>query len=101
MLRKENRLAKIIRRAGEKNYPSLLFNVRASDNKDGKARVGFVVSKRVDKRAVVRNRTKRVLNEAVKDFLKNLGGKDVIIIAKKSLSFKDEEDIKKELSKIF
>jgi ribonuclease P protein component len=101
MLKKENRLAKIARKVGEKKYPSPLFNVRVSDNKDNKARVGFVVSKKVDKRAVVRNRTKRVLSEAVRGFLTDLGGKDVVIVAKKSLSFKDKEDVRKELGRIF
>ncbi|MGA2967770.1 MAG: ribonuclease P protein component [Candidatus Levyibacteriota bacterium] len=101
MLKKENRLTKIVKKAGEKKYFSPLLNVRMADNKDNKTRFGFVVSKKIDKRAVVRNRTKRVLREAAKHFLKDLAGRDIIIFVKKSLSFKDKEEVIKELSKIF
>ena len=101
MLRKENRLSKLIRRADEKKFFSPLFNVRISDNKDGKVRFGFVVSKKIDKRAVVRNRTKRVLRASVEGFLKDLMGKDITVIAKKSLSFKDKETALGEFASIF
>jgi ribonuclease P protein component len=100
MLKRENRLAKIVRKRDEKKYPSPLFDVRVSDNKENRARFGFVVSKRVDKRAVVRNRTKRVLAETAKEFLGKLTGKDIVVIAKRVLSFKDKEDVVKEISRL-
>jgi ribonuclease P protein component len=100
MLKRENRLAKIVHRADEKKYFSPLFNVRISDNKDKKVRFGFVVSKRIDKRAVVRNRTKRILREMARGFLKDLSGKDIIVVAKKSLSFKEKEAVVKEFGSI-
>jgi len=100
MLKRKNRLSKISKRAGEKKYFSPLFSVRISDNKDGKTRFGLVVSKKIDKRAVVRNRTKRVLRMVAEEFLKDLIGKDVVIIAKKSLTFTDKEMAAKELRSV-
>lgn len=100
MLKRENRLSKIIRGAGEKKYFSSLFQVKVSENKENKLRFGFVVSRKIDKRAVVRNRTKRVLRSAVETFLNSLSGKDIIIVAKKSLSFKEKEEVSRELGNI-
>ena len=101
MLKRENRLPKITRKTGEKKYFSPLFTVKISDNKDNKTRFGFVVSKKIDKKAVVRNRTKRVLREVAKEFVNDLTGKDIIIIAKKNLIFKEKEEVLKELRNIF
>ena len=101
MLKRENRLSKIIRKTGEKKYNSALFTIIISDSKDGKVRFGFVVSKKIDKRAVVRNRTKRVLSDAAKDFLEDLAGKDIVVVAKKSLTFTEKEDVEKEFGSIF
>ena len=100
MLKRENRLSRILRRVGEKKYFSPLFQVRISENNDNKARFGFIVSKKIDKRAVVRNKTKRVLRDAAKTLIDNVLGKDIIIIAKKDLSFKEKEEVKKELGNI-
>jgi ribonuclease P protein component len=101
MLKRENRLSKITRRAGERKYLSPLLSVRISDNKDDKVRFGFIVSKKIDKRAVIRNRTKRVLRSAAETFLTTEVGKDIIVTAKKSLLPKEKEEIVKELSDIF
>jgi len=38
---------------------------------------------------------------AAEEFLKDLVGKDIIIVAKKSLSFKDKEEVLKEFASIF
>jgi ribonuclease P protein component len=100
MLKRENRLSKIIHRVGERKYFSPLFQVKISENKEEKARFGFIVSKKIDKRAVVRNKTKRVLREAVKIFIDKLLGKDIIIIARKKLSFKEKDEVVKELGNI-
>jgi ribonuclease P protein component len=100
MLKRENRLSKIVRRVGENKYFSPFFQIRISENKESKPRFGFVVSKRIDKRAVVRNRTKRVLRSAAEIFLKNLSGKDIIIVAKKPLTSKEKGEVVKELGNI-
>lgn len=51
---------------------------------DSPCRVGFTVTKKLDKRAVVRNRAKRRLKEMAQIVLQNydLYGKDVVFIAR-------------------
>jgi ribonuclease P protein component len=100
MLKRENRLSRILRRVGEKKYFSPLFQVRISENNENKARFGFIVSKKIDKRAVIRNQTKRVLRNAVESFINNATGKDIIIVAKKNLLPKEKEEVVKELGNI-
>ena len=101
MLKRENRLSRIVRIAGERKYFSYLFQIRVSESKDSQAKFGFVVSKKIDKRAVVRNRTKRVLRDAAGKFLGILGGKNIVVVAKKSLSSKEKEEVIKEFKNIF
>lgn len=49
-------------------------------------RVGFVVSKRISKEAVIRNYKKRLLSEAIRPSLDELsGGWDVVISARHSI----------------
>lgn len=100
MLKRENRLSKITRRVGENKYFSPFFQVRISENKESKARFGFIVSKKIDKRAVVRNQTKRVLRSAAEAFINHLGGKDIIVTAKKPLTFKEKGEVERELGNI-
>jgi ribonuclease P protein component len=100
MLKRENRLLRIVRRAGDKKYFSPSFNLKISANNDNAVRFGFIVSKKIDKRAVVRNQTKRVLRSAVEKFITSLAGKDIVIIAKKNLLPKEKEEVVEELSKI-
>jgi ribonuclease P protein component len=63
-----------------------------------RTRVGFVVSKRVSKRAVDRNFIKRLLSEVMRDVLPRLpGGLDIVISARQKANMADlrtfEQDI--------
>jgi ribonuclease P protein component len=52
-------------------------------NNVAKKRVGFVISKRISKRAVDRNYIKRLLSEAMRVFLPRLpGGLDIVVSAR-------------------
>lgn len=73
-----------------KRSPDPLFKERAgiaqwqTDTRDSNNRIGFVVGKKVDKKAVIRNRVRRILREAYrlnKDKLKE--GRDLILVARK------------------
>jgi ribonuclease P protein component len=94
MLKKQNRLGKITKTKGNKLFTSPLFNVRISDNKEDKIRFAFIVSKKIDKRAVIRNQTKRVLRSAVEEVIGKLKlGKDIIVISKKALVPDQKEEV--------
>jgi ribonuclease P protein component len=59
-------------------------------NDVAKTRVGFVVSKRISKRAVDRNYIKRLLSEAMRVFLPRLpGGLDIVVSARPKASTAD------------
>jgi len=83
-------------------FTSPLFNVRVSNNGGVTTRFGFVVSKKLDKRAVVRNRLKRRLSSAAEKILKNITkGKDIVIISKKGLGDCQEKELSDSLQNIF
>jgi len=102
MLKKQNRLSKIIKRKEDKLFTFPLFNVKVSDNGGEITRFAFIVSKKIDKRAVVRNRTKRVLRSAVEEIVGKVnGGKNIVIVAKKALIFNQREEALKVLQAVF
>lgn len=64
-----------------------LFTLRFVKNNLSHPRFAFVVSKRIDKRAVIRNRLKRVLREiAYEELLGKEQGVDILFIVKKNFT---------------
>ena len=60
-----------------------LISVRFLGNSTDDTRVGFIVSKKVSKKAVLRNRVKRKLREVMRANMEKIkGGFDIIITAK-------------------
>lgn len=100
MLKKEFRLPKIKFKAEKTfNLPDAIIKV--SENGLSVSRFGFVVSKKVDNRAVVRNKTKRILRSFIQENLENIKtGFDFLIISRKvpkeDIGFKITEVFKKE-----
>lgn len=58
------------------------FLVLFKQNQKSHARLGLVIGKRYLKRAVDRNKTKRILRESFRQYQEKLIGFDVIVIAK-------------------
>lgn len=89
MLRKENRLLKtkefnLVFKKG-RFISSQSFLLKYYPNFLAKSRFGFVVSTKVSKKAVVRNRIKRRLREITRKQLPCISaGYDIVIIVKKS-----------------
>ena len=93
MLKKQNRLGKITRKKGDRLFTFPLFNLSVFDNKEKTTRFAFIVSKKIDKRAVIRNRTKRVLRSVVEEMVgKTSGGKNIVIVSKKALMFNQKKE---------
>lgn len=102
MLKKQNRLSKINKNIKGLRFTSLLFNVIISDNEEGVTRFGFIVSKKISKSAVLRNKTKRVLAKAIEDLIKKINtGRNVLVISKKKLDWKQENEVKEIFIGIF
>jgi ribonuclease P protein component len=84
-----------------KLYQSQDFGIAVIKRNDkGKSRFGFVVSKKISKSAVHRNRIKRAFREAVRRNLDYFPkGIDAVILTKKSIFKKTTEEIMRELEK--
>lgn len=62
-------------------------------------RIGFVVSKRISKRAVERNYIKRLLSEAIRPLISKLsGGWDVVISARYQIVGTDLQTLAQDMS---
>lgn len=106
MLPKENRLTddygfRRVKRLG-KSYHCPLFKLSVAPQKVSAApRFGFVVSTKIDKRATVRNRIKRLLRRAVRERLERIpDGFDIVFVVRASIVGKDYEEIGSEVDKI-
>lgn len=83
-LRKKKDFSKVLDRG--KAFHTPLFVLLALKKKEEQTRVGFLVSKKFDKRAVTRNRAKRMLSEGLRMRLDDLPPYfDIILIARKPL----------------
>ncbi len=78
-----------------------LISVKFVGNGTDDTRVGFVVSNKVAKKAVLRNRTKRMLRGVIGGKMNLIAaGFDIIVIAKKGISDVGYEKIADETEKI-
>ncbi|MCX6764615.1 MAG: ribonuclease P protein component [Candidatus Nealsonbacteria bacterium] len=74
----------------------LFLKIKNNDLKE--SRFGFIVSQKVSKKAVIRNKTKRRMRAAVtnrKNFIKK--GLDIVVMAKKGAERKNFLEIEEEL----
>lgn len=102
MLKKQNRLSRVVKKNKANVYSSPFFNIKIYDGEEKAARFGFVVSKKVSRKAVVRNKTKRVLREVVRDLLPKINSnKDIIIFSKVELSPKQKKETQDAMAEIF
>ncbi|MBU3956939.1 ribonuclease P protein component [Patescibacteria group bacterium] len=78
---------------------SLLVN-QAVENQP--SRFGFIISSKIHKKAVKRNRAKRLLSEVIIDLSPKIkSGFDVVFLAKKKIIEAEIEEIKKEIKRLF
>lgn len=103
MLPKENRLTKKtdftqVSKRGEviqsKNFGLAYF--RANNNKAPK--FGFIVSNKISKKAVDRNKVKRVLRQVVRELVGDVkNGLLFVLLVKKSILGASQDELKREL----
>lgn len=81
-------------------FKSAFFSLRITKNNLANNRYGFVVKKALDKRAVVRNRIRRVFRsciEEMNDDIKN--GYDMLFVLEKGIIGKVREEVFRDLDK--
>ena len=69
------------------------FRVKAAFNRENHPRLGLAVSRRVNKRAVERNRIKRVVRESFRRNKEHMGGLDIVIVAMQGASRADNQQL--------
>ncbi len=103
MLKKKYRLPSSIRLEKPKTISAKYFILKIAASPLLYPRFAFVISKKVDARAVVRNRIKREMTSYVSAVTEKLAGKDIIFILKKGAAENIKElaaEIEKNISKL-
>jgi len=100
-LSKNEEIVKVVR--GGKYIWGKTINIKFLANKhnSGLSRFTFIVSNKIAKKAVERNKIKRRLREAVREHIGNIQpGYDVVITARPEIINKNHSDIKQEIAHI-
>lgn len=93
MFKRENRLVPGVRFNNSYQLFSPEFVLKEKGNGLLLNRFGIVVSKKIDKRAVVRNSIKRIFRQALSDFNKDMmPGHDILFIARIGILNKTKEE---------
>jgi ribonuclease P protein component len=89
-----------VKNKGVMNY-SPIFGWLSLENNDDQKKFGFVISKKISKRAVDRNKIKRRLAESIKKHLNDFEkGIRIVFLTKKEILNKNIKEIEEEISKI-
>lgn len=105
MLPQVNRLRKTkdfdnVFKKGKLIAGKLIF-LKIKKNKLDISRFGFIVSLKISKKAVIRNKIKRHLREIIKENLSNIkSGLDIIITVKPEIVNKNYQDIKNDFENL-
>lgn len=83
MLKKKYRLPAEIRLKSPLSRDFKSFILKSKENTFSYPRFAFVISKNVDKRAVIRNKLKREMTRVVSGLLEKAGGNDYIFLLKR------------------
>lgn len=98
MLKKKYRVRGRVFSKGSTTLNTPLFSIRIVKNNLPFSRAGFIVSKKVDKRAVMRNRVRRILSSCVEQMYDKIsGGYDMRIYPKKEALNKERNVMYKTL----
>jgi len=83
-------------------FSSKYFNANFLSNRGNPTRLGFVVGKKVSKKAVTRNRLKRQLREAARRLYDQAPrGYDIVISVKKEAVVAKPAELETEIQKLF
>ncbi|MCB5162493.1 ribonuclease P protein component [Marinomonas algarum] len=75
------------------------FLLLARKRDDDQARLGLIVSKKTDKRAVGRNRIKRLVRDSFRHHKTPLSGLDIVFLARQGIKELDNADLHRRLDK--
>ncbi len=99
-LQKEKEIEEVFKKG--KGFKEDFLILKTAKNSLKTSRFGFIISKKISKKAVVRNKIKRVLRELVRLKLKEIKKtSDNLLIAAPGLETKDFWEIEEMITKLF
>lgn len=102
MLKKIYRLSVLKREKNEKTISSSSFTLKYLINGDDVSRFAFIISKKIDKKAVIRNKIKRTISKVIEENLSEIVlGYNFIFIPKREILTKSKEELEKEIKEVF
>jgi len=102
MLSKEFRLPSSTKLSHTRFFRTGLFGVKYAKNELSVSRFGFVVRKSVDKRAVARNRIRRLFRSCIEELREKIvPGYDMLFFLEKGIIDKKQQDLTQELENLF
>jgi ribonuclease P protein component len=100
MLPRQYRLPANIRLSNPITYSSPSFHIKFSPNNLDCSRFGFIIGKVVSKKAVERNRARRLVRSCIEERLQKItSGHDMLFLFKKGIIDKDREALTSEIEK--
>lgn len=99
-LRKTNDFKRVFKNGKGVQSDNIFLKVRL--NKEETIRVGIIVSKKVAKRAVDRNRIRRILSEGVRTHIHKIRqGRDIVIVVLPGFDLQGTKDAEKTIHTLF
>ena len=75
--------------------------VLATDNRQGHARLGLAISRRVARRAVARNRIKRLVRESFRHWQHRIGALDIVVLGRNDIALQPGRTLDAALEKLW
>lgn len=94
MLARQFRLPSSVSMRNSRTFRDEAFLMRFQKNNLPVNRYGFIVAKTIDKRAVVRNRLRRVVRSIIEEiWLQKLSGLDILFVLKPAIKKVSKQDL--------
>lgn len=101
MLKRKLRLPAQTKMSNPRFFKTAIFTLKIAKNNLEHSRFGFIISKKVAKTAVDRNRSKRLLRSCIEDQIEAMEkGFDFLFIINKNLADQKREDLCREATSI-
>ena len=99
-LRKTNDFKRVFKNGKGAQFNNIFVKVRP--NKEETARIGIIVSKKVAKKAVDRNRIRRILSEGIRAYISKIKqGRDIVLVVLPGFDIQGAKEAEKTIHTLF
>lgn len=82
-----------------RRYGEDAFTILVRDNGKQTARLGLAIARKTIKKAVARNRIKRIIRESFRTHADRIGGRDIVVMARRGADRKQNAELHAELAR--